>query len=559
MRIRLSMECSASSAAGGDGRGSRDGLGTSATAGRLGGRVHLHQQARSSRRFHRSARCGDQPGGETVDDLPHLVEVAQLGRPEPGDSMVRFAVGHLDQAFPLQDPERLPQRRALTPSFSASSVCRRRLPGGSSWSRISWRRCEMTSSTSLPAADGSQVDLTVTVVTRGHPRPPGIALDQKLPTDVGDLGQDLEGIPVWHPRNDDDLVDAVLLGPLEELGEVVGARIETFVWIRRRLAGRGRPSHTRRRAGQRVLDVRRVGASSCFHPSPSVAARRSAAGVWPPMMTGGRGLWMGFGSCTASGERDELAVVRWRPRPSTAWSSPGLVVAAGTPAFERNAAGVELLRRPAEPQPGGPGRRGRRSRPSLRRPHRPRRRARLVAGGVRRCGVPFERRGARCDDLHPGDDHAVDGRGRHLRRRVFVSFTGAVQAAESPSRVPVRRSSIGGQTPAALRRAATLGDGWSSWMLPPDDIEDTLARLDAECEKAGRDPASLRRIHTTFYPGADDFTQFLERSRRTASTRSSSFRGCQTGIPSRSWPRSPNIGGQALIERDARGSGVSPL
>ena len=48
-------------------------------------------------------------------------------------------------------------------------------------------------------------------------------------------------------------------------------------------------------------------------------------------------------------------------------------------------------------------------------------------------------------------------------------------------------------------------------MLPPEQIEDTLAGLDAECEKAGSDPESLRRIHTTFYPGAVEFEQFLER------------------------------------------------
>src|SRR2546429_264030 len=73
---------------------------------------------------------------------------------------------------------------------------------------------------------------------------------------------------------------------------------------------------------------------------------------------------------------------------------------------------------------------------------------------------------------------------------------------------------VGGQTPAALRRAARLGDGWSSWMLPPDAIADTLAGLDAECEQAGRDPASLRRIHTIFYPGAAAFEEFLERGQK---------------------------------------------
>ena len=32
--------------------------------------------------------------------------------------------------------------------------------------------------------------------------------------------------------------------------------------------------------------------------------------------------------------------------------------------------------------------------------------------------------------------------------------------------------------------------------------------------KQERDPQSLRRIHTTFYPGADEFEQFLQRCQK---------------------------------------------
>lgn len=127
-------------------------------------------------------------------------------------------------------------------------------------------------------------------------------------------------------------------------------------------------------------------------------------------------------------------------------------------------------------------------------------------------GVPFERRGARADDyikaittLWTDEVASYDGE--------FVSFTGAIQLPK-PVQSPRPPVIIGGQSPAALRRAATLGDGWSSWLLPPDQIGETLALLDAECEKAGRDPQSLRRIHTVFYPGADAFTGFLERCQK---------------------------------------------
>ena len=127
-------------------------------------------------------------------------------------------------------------------------------------------------------------------------------------------------------------------------------------------------------------------------------------------------------------------------------------------------------------------------------------------------GVPYERRGARCDDYIRAmtclwTDEVATYEGE------FVSFTGAVQLPK-PVQSPRPPVLIGGQTPAALRRAATLGDGWTSWLLPSEQITDTLSLLDAECEKAGRDPASLRRMHTIFYSTADDFGQFLERCQK---------------------------------------------
>jgi probable F420-dependent oxidoreductase len=128
------------------------------------------------------------------------------------------------------------------------------------------------------------------------------------------------------------------------------------------------------------------------------------------------------------------------------------------------------------------------------------------------CGVPFERRGARCDEYIAAmttlwTDEVATYAGE------FVSFRDAVQLPK-PVQSPRPPVLIGGQSNPALRRAARLGDGWSSWMLAPEDIAGTLDRLDAECEAAGRDPSSLRRIHTTFYPGAADFEQYLERAQK---------------------------------------------
>jgi alkanesulfonate monooxygenase SsuD/methylene tetrahydromethanopterin reductase-like flavin-dependent oxidoreductase (luciferase family) len=50
---------------------------------------------------------------------------------------------------------------------------------------------------------------------------------------------------------------------------------------------------------------------------------------------------------------------------------------------------------------------------------------------------------------------------------------------------------IGGHTPAALRRAAELGDGWHAAFPTPAELEKGLGRLRDACAKVGRDPATL--------------------------------------------------------------------
>jgi alkanesulfonate monooxygenase SsuD/methylene tetrahydromethanopterin reductase-like flavin-dependent oxidoreductase (luciferase family) len=56
---------------------------------------------------------------------------------------------------------------------------------------------------------------------------------------------------------------------------------------------------------------------------------------------------------------------------------------------------------------------------------------------------------------------------------------------------------IGGHTPAAIRRAATSGDGWHPIglrppaMLAPDEYGASVKQLHAWAAEAGRDPASI--------------------------------------------------------------------
>jgi len=106
-------------------------------------------------------------------------------------------------------------------------------------------------------------------------------------------------------------------------------------------------------------------------------------------------------------------------------------------------------------------------------------------------GVPFERRGARSAEY-------VEAM-RTLWRDDVASFDGEFVGFDSvrvnPKPVRDRRIPIvlGGNSDAALRRAATWGDGWYGFNV--DDVPaatERIATLRTLCRDAGRDPDDLR-------------------------------------------------------------------
>ncbi|GAB1508938.1 TIGR03619 family F420-dependent LLM class oxidoreductase [Actinophytocola sp. KF-1] len=91
------------------------------------------------------------------------------------------------------------------------------------------------------------------------------------------------------------------------------------------------------------------------------------------------------------------------------------------------------------------------------------------------CGGHFDHRGARADE-------AIDviklilGGGMVSYVGKYYEF-GKLRMSPAPSEpVPVY---VGGHTEAALRRAARVGDGWTSAMIKFDDLRDVIARLGA--------------------------------------------------------------------------------
>ncbi len=105
-------------------------------------------------------------------------------------------------------------------------------------------------------------------------------------------------------------------------------------------------------------------------------------------------------------------------------------------------------------------------------------------------GVPFARRGRRFDEYIEAirtawRDNPASYRGE------FVSFENVVlqPAPLTPGGPPML---IGGNSPAALKRAARLGDGWFGHWTPAHDPAEDLERLDAALAAAGRDRTGFR-------------------------------------------------------------------
>jgi probable F420-dependent oxidoreductase len=100
------------------------------------------------------------------------------------------------------------------------------------------------------------------------------------------------------------------------------------------------------------------------------------------------------------------------------------------------------------------------------------------------CGVPWERRGARCDEyvevLHTiWCDEVSSFSGQFYELPECLAWPKPVQEPH----IPVH---VGGHSDAALRRAARLGQGWFGFNLTPEDTAALLPRLERHLGEAGR-------------------------------------------------------------------------
>jgi probable F420-dependent oxidoreductase len=104
--------------------------------------------------------------------------------------------------------------------------------------------------------------------------------------------------------------------------------------------------------------------------------------------------------------------------------------------------------------------------------------------------VPFERRGARTDEyievlrtLWCDDTSSYDGTIYQLPP--CEMFPKPIQRPHPPLH-------MGGETKAAMRRVARVGQGWHTFNRSPDELATGLKELDAELDAVGRTRAELR-------------------------------------------------------------------
>jgi probable F420-dependent oxidoreductase len=111
-------------------------------------------------------------------------------------------------------------------------------------------------------------------------------------------------------------------------------------------------------------------------------------------------------------------------------------------------------------------------------------------------GVPHKERGARVNEAIDvvralWRDSPATFHGR------FASFEG-VSLDPKPVQKPGPPIWIGGRSDAALARAGRQGDGWMSYAVQPDRYAQSLAKIRAAAEGAGRSPDGFVASHLPF-------------------------------------------------------------
>ena len=103
-------------------------------------------------------------------------------------------------------------------------------------------------------------------------------------------------------------------------------------------------------------------------------------------------------------------------------------------------------------------------------------------------GVPYGRRGAWSDEAIQIMRACWTQEHVRFKGAFFTIDDVACRPRPAHGTIPIW---IGGHTERALRRVVALADGWHAAFPTPEAMADGMTRLRAECQRAGRHPASL--------------------------------------------------------------------
>jgi probable F420-dependent oxidoreductase len=104
-------------------------------------------------------------------------------------------------------------------------------------------------------------------------------------------------------------------------------------------------------------------------------------------------------------------------------------------------------------------------------------------------GAPFERRGTRADDYIAAMKKVWSGEVVE-HDSDFLHWHG-FKSLPMPAQRPHPPIVIGGESPAALRRVARLGDGWFAVGRKPERLAEDIANVRKQAREFGRDPAKI--------------------------------------------------------------------
>jgi len=133
------------------------------------------------------------------------------------------------------------------------------------------------------------------------------------------------------------------------------------------------------------------------------------------------------------------------------------------------------------------------------------------------CGVPLNERGPRTDE-------AIQVM-RRLWSESHVNHEGRFFRLEDASMEPkpVQRPGppiwVAGRSEAAMKRAGRLGDAYFPYLFSPERYRDSLAKVRAFAEAAGRDPSTIKGAIYQFIALADTYEDAKQRANQELSMR----------------------------------------